>query len=82
MSTIKFQATVKNGLIEIPDQYQQEVEAMEVIEVVVKKAEKQNKKISGFLKELIENPIEVKDFKPLTRDEIYDRSLDRHPHLQ
>lgn len=77
MSTVEFQATVKNGVIEIPDQYQQEVEAMEVVEVFVKKAEKQKKKVSGFLKELIENPIEVKDFKPLTRDEIYDRNLDR-----
>jgi hypothetical protein len=78
MSTVEFQVTVKNGVIEIPDHYQQEVEAMEVVEVIVKKAEKRTKKISGFLKELIENPIEVKDFKPLTRDEIYDRNLDRN----
>ena len=82
MSTIEFQATVKNGVIEIPDQYQQEFEAMEVVEVFVKKAEKQKKKISGFLKELIENPIEIKNFKPLTRDEIYDRNLDRDYHNQ
>lgn len=82
MSTVEFQATVKNGVIKIPDQYQQEVEAMEVVEVFVKKAEKQKKKVSGFLKELIENPIEVKDFKPLTRDEIYDRNLDREYHNQ
>ena len=82
MSTIKFQATFKNGVIEIPAQYQQEVEAMEVVEVVVKKVEKQKKKISGFLKELIENPIEVKDFTPLTREEIYDRKLDRDYHNQ
>lgn len=82
MSTVEFQATVKNGVIEIPDQYQQELEAMEVVEVVVKKAEKQKKKISGFLKELIENPIEVKDFKPLIRDEIYDRNLERNYHNQ
>lgn len=80
MSTIEFQATIKNGVIKIPDQYQQEVEAMEVVEVFVKKAEKQKKKVSGFLKELIENPIEVKDFKPLTRDQIYDRNLDRDYH--
>lgn len=82
MSTVEFQTTVKNGVIEIPDQYQQEVEAMEVVEVFVKKAEKQKKKISGFLKELIENPIEIKNFKPLTRDEIYDRNLDRDYHNQ
>ena len=82
MSTVEFQAIVKNGVIEIPEQYQQEVEAMEVVEVVVKKAEKQKKKISGFFKELTENPIEVKDFKPLTRDEIYDRDLDRDYHNQ
>lgn len=82
MSTVEFRATVKNGVIEIPDQYQQEVEAMEVVEVFVKKAEKQKKKISGFLKQLIENPIEIKDFKPLTRDEIYDRNLDRDYHNQ
>ena len=82
MSTVEFQATVKNGVIEVPERYQQEVEAMEVVEVIVKKAEKKKKKISGFLKELIENPIEVKDFKPLTRDEIYDRELDRNYHKQ
>lgn len=82
MSTLEFQAIVRNGVIQIPDQYQQEIEAMEVVEVIVKKAEKQPKKISGFLKELIENPIIVKDFKPLTRDEIYDRKLDRDYHNQ
>ncbi len=29
MYTVEFQAIVKNGVIEIPEQYQQEVEAME-----------------------------------------------------
>ncbi len=82
MSTVEFQATVKNGVIEIPDQYQQEVEAMEVVEVVVKKVEKPKKKISGFLRELIENPIEVKDFKPLTRDEVYNHNIDHDYHNQ
>ncbi len=80
METIEFQAKIKNGVIEIPNQYQQEIEAMEVVEVIVKKAERQPKKISGFLKELTENPIIVEDFKSLTRDEIYDRNLDRDYH--
>jgi hypothetical protein len=78
MSTVEFQAMVKNGVITIPEQYQQEVAAMEVVEVVVKKAEK--KKLTGFLKELTTNPIQIQNFTPLTRDEIYDRLLDRPPH--
>ena len=80
MSTITFTATIQDGMIKIPDEYQQDLNNAEYVEVTIISKKKTAK--TGIIAELIENPIEVKDFKPLTRDEIYDSNLDRDYHNQ
>lgn len=76
MSTIEFQTKIKNGMIEIPEAYRQELLDFEMVEVTVKRVVKK-KRISqtGIIARLIKNPILVENFKPLTREEAHDRNL-------
>ena len=71
MSTVTFTANIENGKIIIPEMYQQELSNGNTVEVtIVKKKKIAETKLLG---KLIKNPIQVKNFKPLTRDEIYQR---------
>jgi hypothetical protein len=70
VNSLEFKAKIKQGMIEIPAKYQQELlEENEVTVILLK----QPKKISqtGIIAELTENPIPVKDIRQLTRDDIY-----------
>ena len=73
MSTITFTSTIQDGMIKIPDEYQQDLNNAEHVEVTVISKKKTAK--TGIIAELIENPIIVEDFKPLTREEAHDRKL-------
>jgi hypothetical protein len=72
MSTVTFTANIENGKIIIPEMYQQELSNGNTVEVTIVK----KKKISEtkLLGKLIKNPIQVENFQPLTRDEIYQRT--------
>ncbi|MFB2938048.1 hypothetical protein ACE1B6_22600 [Aerosakkonemataceae cyanobacterium BLCC-F154] len=74
MQAVKFQAIVKEGKIQIPDEYKQELQDDEQVKVIVliNNKQQQNWKI---MDKLAKNPISVKGHKQLTRDEIHDRSL-------
>lgn len=69
MQRVEFDAKVENGIIEIPDEFQKELNGDVHVVVSVRK-ERQGK---SYLREIIENPIDIPGFRPLTRDEIYDR---------
>lgn len=73
MSTITFTATIQDGMIKIPDEYQQDLDNAVQVEVTVV-SKKKTAKI-GIIADLIENPIIVENFKPLTREEAHDRRL-------
>jgi hypothetical protein len=75
MSTIEFQAIVKNGVIEIPEAYRFDLsEGAEVTVVSQKKTAK-----IGMIAELIENPLMVENLNFLTREEANDQNvLRRH----
>lgn len=73
MSTITFTTSVKDGAIEIPEEYKQELESSGVVQVTIVSKKKTAK--TGIIAELIGNPIIIKDFKPLTRDEAHARQL-------
>lgn len=72
MNAIEFQANIKDGRIEIPDQFRQEFEQQKNVKVIlIKQVEDTQSAI--FLLNLLKNPICIEGFTPLTRDEIYER---------
>ena len=76
MSVVKFEATVENGSIIIPTEFRNRVKGK--VEVSVRLKNKSNAKEEPYdiISELIKNPLQVSDPKPLMRDEIYDREKD------
>ena len=69
MFAIEFQTHIKNGIIEIPEEYQNQMgEEVRVIVFVDEKVTPSKDKVN----QLLESPLKVKDFKPLKRDEIYE----------
>jgi hypothetical protein len=67
---IKFQAKVNQGKIEIPEIYQDNLQMVETIEIII--PDPLEFSSSGIMHRLIKNPIEIQDFTPLKREEIYD----------
>lgn len=70
LNAIEFQAKIQNGLIQIPNEYKQELSEGDDIKVIVlvKKKTLQKKDI---IDQLTENPIQVNGV--LSREEIYSR---------
>jgi hypothetical protein len=70
MQTIEFHTKIKNGIIQIPDHYRSIV-ADDVRVILTPKSEQATQ--SDIISKLMTNPLNVKGFKPLTRDEAYAR---------
>lgn len=70
MVTIEFRAKIKNGMIEIPAKYKGKVKN-DVKVILIAQSEK--KAGSDIVDELMTNPLKVKSFKPMTRDETHAR---------
>ena len=68
--SIEFKATVNNGMIEIPEEYRDRLQGN--VRVIVVAEEKQTP-VANLIQELIEQPLQIPDFRPLTRDDIYSR---------
>ena len=69
MQAIEFQARIKDGLIEIPERYREQLgEPVRVILLTEEKVAGRN-----IIDRLLDNPIPVKGFEPLARNEIYER---------
>ncbi|OAN46130.1 hypothetical protein A6A03_13385 [Chloroflexus islandicus] len=69
MQAIEFQATVKNGLIELPPQYAQltgQVRVIVLVEPTVQTSE-------NVIDQLLAQPVRIPNFRPLSRAEIYAR---------
>ncbi|MBR8828545.1 MAG: hypothetical protein DSM107014_11715 [Gomphosphaeria aponina SAG 52.96 = DSM 107014] len=71
MFAVEFKANIKNGFIEIPDAYKQEFEHKKNVQVILLKEEKVT--AEDLLEQLLSDPIEVENFSPLKREEIYER---------
>ncbi len=70
LNAVEFQAKIQNGLIQIPEEYKQELgegDDIKVIVLVTKKSSRQR----DIIDELTENPIQVDSV--LSREEIYNR---------
>jgi hypothetical protein len=70
MYTVEFQAKVKNGSIEIPEEYRTRFK--ERVHVILFAEEEST--AANFIDHLLQHPVQLPGFKPLTRDEIYDRT--------
>jgi hypothetical protein len=68
MYAVKFRTKVKNGTIEIPEVYRDRFkERVRVVLLVEEESVTAN-----LIDELLQHPLKVTDFKPLTREEIYE----------
>lgn len=70
LNAVEFKAKIKQGIIEIPKEYQQDLREDSEVQVIVIK---QNKKISitGIIAQLTQNPVAVKGIRQLNREEIH-----------
>ncbi len=74
MSTVKFEATVDNGNIVIPMKFRKNIQGKVEVVIHFEKKSKNEDEPYDIISELMKNPLPVSDPKPLTRDEIYDRT--------
>lgn len=70
MQAIEFQATIKNGTIEIPRQYLKNLSKRVRVILLV---EQTPKSTMNLIDQLLAHPVQVQGFRPLTREEIYAR---------
>ena len=71
VNTLEFKAKIKQGVIEIPEEYKSNfLEGIEVKIIIASEEEKPKKRL---MDELAENPISVKGWTKPTRDEIHER---------
>ena len=75
MSAVEFTAKIKNGIIELPKKFRDKV--TDSVKVIILKEEPAatSEKVSGkdIIDRLLAKPLHVKGFKPLKRDDIYER---------
>jgi hypothetical protein len=70
MDIIEFQTEIKNGIIEIPDEYRNQL--TKHVRVILLPGEK-SPTTKNFIEVLLAHPLRVKDFCPLTREEAHAR---------
>jgi len=71
MQTLTFKATIKDGIIRIPQKYRNQLP--ERVTIVVYPAEQHHGE--DAIERLLRKPLRVSNFKPFSREEIYDRTL-------
>ena len=69
MFTIEFQARIDNGAIEVPEKYRDLLKGS-VRVILVGEGESSP---GNMIDELLARPLQIPDFRPLSRDEIYAR---------
>ena len=70
MVTIQFKTKIKNGVIQIPKKYRGKFN--DSVRVILRVEGKKNAPIN-YLDKLMANPVKVKNFHHLTREQIYAR---------
>ncbi len=68
MFAIEFRTKVKDGAIQIPLRHRKKLQ--EHVKVIIMTDEAPAE--SDYIETLFENPIKLKDFRPLARNEIYE----------
>ncbi|GAK59630.1 hypothetical protein U27_06615 [Candidatus Vecturithrix granuli] len=70
MYAIEFHTTITNGIIEVPHCYLSHI--AKHVKVIVLMEETQQK--TGLLAQLLQTPLKLEQFTPLTREEIYEHA--------
>ena len=70
MVTIQFKTKIKNGVIQIPKKYQGRFN--DNVRVILRIENKKAASVN-YLDKLMANPVKVKNFRRLTREQIYVR---------
>ena len=70
MNALEFYTTIKNGRIEVPREYLRNLTNRVRVILLV---DEDTRSAENFIDELLANPIKVKGFRPLTREEVYAR---------
>ncbi len=80
MYAIELESKIKDGVIEVPLEHRERLRresAGDVVRVIVLAGEAVEKRDAAsrpdILAELLRNPIRVKDFRPLDRDQLHER---------
>ncbi len=68
MYAVEFSAKVSNGNIEIPEEFRDKLTGS--VRVIILTQDKRTK--ADMIDRLLENPIRLEGFEPLTREEIYE----------
>lgn len=71
MQAIEFKTKIKNGMIIIPEKYRKTLK--ENVKVIVLTEENESM-TSDIIESLLDSPLQIPNFKPMNRDEIYDRA--------
>ena len=69
MYAVEFDTNVKNGIINIPEEYKDRFK--ERVRVILMAEEETI--ATNFIDELLEKPVKEADFQPMNREEIYER---------
>ena len=70
MNAIEFQTQIHNGNITIPKAYQHEMSGVVRVIILAQK----HSSAPNLIDNLLDNPLIMPDFTPLTREQTYDRS--------
>ncbi len=70
MRAIEFQATVKNGFIEIPPAYLSKLSRRVRVILLIEEASKTS---ANLIDQLLDCPVKVEGFRPMSREEIHAR---------
>jgi hypothetical protein len=70
MNVYEFRAKPENGRIEIPAEYREKI--VGTVRVIVLSQE-QTVGMADIIDRLLEHPLEIENFAPLTREEVYER---------
>ncbi len=70
MEAIEFKTRIKNGMIRIPHKF--EYGTGTLVKVIIM-SEKNTNKPTDIIDKLLADPIQIENFTPLSRNEIYER---------
>ena len=70
MYAVEFKTKIKDGIIIIPKKYRKILKKN--VKVIVLTEEKESQK-PDIIDNMLDSPLKISDFKPMSRDDIYDR---------